>query len=75
MGSPLFFCACIVGTPVCVSFMLDAGMPGSSIRAVICRCVSYMFPIMYFYSIAWCYNFFGIFYIDFAILYIITLTF
>ena len=24
VGSPLFVCACIVGTPVCVPFMLDA---------------------------------------------------
>ena len=49
VDSPLFVCACFMGTPVCVCYILDARMTtGSYIRAVICRCVAcYCVSTMY----------------------------
>ena len=49
-------------------------------RSDLSLCCLYTVSIMYFYSIGWCYNLYFFYfsiicYIDFAILYIITLTF
>ena len=50
VGRPLFVCACIVGTSVCVSIMLDACMTTDSyIRAVICRCTAYIFFYFFYF--------------------------